>query len=89
MTFPSNPYNDINLFQGIIPTSNYCEMLFENDSNGNPIYIGFSTVTSAIGSMKAWYIIKLTYSGTYLTRVQTPYFGPNWNYIWDDRATYF
>ena len=65
------------------------EKRIENDGSGNPLYIGYNKEPNASTSTLGWFIIKNTYSGTFLTRSQLPDDGPQFKYAWDSRATYF
>jgi hypothetical protein len=85
----TNIYDQINLFQGLIPSSNYFNVELDNDVSGNPIYVGYSAVPGAAVTDFSWYIIKLTYTLGYLTSVEVPLLGPNFNYQFSSRATYF
>jgi len=55
----------------------------------NPIYIGYNRLQNAATSDETWFIVKLTYSGANVIRVQLPDSGPQFKYAWDDRATIF
>lgn len=70
--------------------SSYLELRMENDANGNPIYLGYSKFPNASTAAPVWFIVKLTYDGNQSpTRQQLPDNGILFNYVWDDRATYF
>ena len=59
------------------------------DGGGLLQYIGYSKNPNEDTAADSWYIVKLTYSGSSLTRYQLPDNGPSFSYVWDDRATYF
>jgi len=58
-------------------------------SGDNPIYVGYNRGANAATDDETWYIIKMTYSGNNVTRVQLPDNGPQFKYAWDDRASLF
>lgn len=58
-------------------------------SGSNLEYIGWTNRANAPTSIPIWFIIKLIYSGSDVTHQQLPNAGTNFEYIWDDRATYF
>lgn len=62
----------------------------ENDANGNPIYIGYTKFPGAATSAPVWFIVKVTYDANQSPTYQKlPVNGVVFNYIWDNRATYF
>ncbi len=63
---------------------NYTQAL-ENDSNGQPLFIGLATPGSA-KSAASWQIRKITYSGVFITDVQFANSSTAFNQIWNDRA---
>lgn len=65
------------------------EIRIENDGNDNPIYVGYSPTPNDDPDLLDWYIIKITYDGEAIIRVQQPDDGPKFAYSWTDRATYF
>jgi len=65
------------------------EMRVENDSDGNPIYIGYSVTPNENTALTTWYIIKCIYVSTFLVRKILPNNGIAFVYSWDARATYF
>ena len=68
----------------------YHNRFFENDSNGNPIYAGFSAIPNAVESELVWFVKKIYYdSNQSVLRVQMPDDGVKFAYSWTDRATYF
>lgn len=81
-----DPYNNLsNYFK---PTDLF-EKRFENDGNGNPIYIGYTPYPNHPTSSNNWFIVKITYAGENITRYQLPDEGLKFSYSWDQRATYF
>lgn len=69
---------------------NFLELRMENDGNGNPIYIGYSKKINAGTDVAVWFIVKITYDGNQSpTHQQLPNRGLTFDYIWDDRATFF
>ncbi|MEM3714864.1 MAG: hypothetical protein QXF82_07955 [Nitrososphaeria archaeon] len=77
------------LMQGILSNTDCFETRIENDSNGNPIYVGISTIPNASVDDQVWKIMRLYYTGTALERVQIADSGAFFIYSWSDRATYF
>lgn len=74
-------YSDVNLFW---------EKRMQNDANGNPIYIGYTRVAGAGTNEAVWFIVKITYDANQSpTYYALPNSGINFEYIYDDRATYF
>jgi hypothetical protein len=55
----------------------------------NPIYIGYNKTPNCGTAVPTWFIVKLTYSGDNVTRVQMPSSGVAFDYAWDDRTTLF
>jgi hypothetical protein len=52
-------------------------------------YEGWAKKPNASVAQPVWYIIKYTYADGVKTRQQLPDNGPNFIYVWNDRATYF
>lgn len=67
----------------------FLEKRMDNNVDGNPIYVGYNREPNAATTASTWLIVKITYSGTAPTRYQLPDDGPQFKYVWDDRATYF
>ena len=67
----------------VVDSGFYCDILYDaNDSA--PVYIGMNVTNGAnTATNQDWKILKLTYSGADVTRIQTAYGN------WVDRATYF
>lgn len=90
MTVFQNDFNKIQMFQNFMPTGSFNQIMLDNDEDGNPIYIGYSPSASAASDEAQWYIQKLTWDDNgALSRVQSPLNGPGFDYVYDDRATYF
>lgn len=73
----------------VIDTDDLLEARFENDGDGNPIYIGYCPTPNAPTDEPIWYIIKVDYVAQFVVRKRLPDDGPKFGYTWDDRATYF
>ena len=58
-------------------------------SGSNLEYRGYSRVPNAATDQALWFIVKYSYSGSLQTRQQLPDDGPRFDYIWDNKATYF
>ena len=65
------------------------EKRIEYDGSNNPIYIGWNKQPNASTAILTWFIIKNEFDGTNLVRSQLPDDGAQFDYAWDDRATYF
>lgn len=79
---------DFSILQNMADTAMFLEQRIEY-SGDNATYIGYSRVANAPTDQPIWFIVKLTYSGSNVTRVQLPDTGASFEYAWDDRATYF
>jgi hypothetical protein len=67
----------------------FMEKRMENDTDGDPIYVGWAAAGTQMQS-KSWFIIKITYDGNKaVVRSQTASGIPVFGYIWNDRASYF
>lgn len=55
----------------------------------NPEYIGWNRQANASTTALTWFIVKMSYSGDNVTRVQLPDNGATFSYAWDSRNTYF
>lgn len=88
-------YPESNIFRQIEGISQYfdegdlLEGRFENDGDNNPIYIGYTPIPNGDPAEGIWYIQKITYVGEAIVRKQQPDDGPQFTYVWDQRATYF
>ena len=60
----------------------YCDIRFDADDSA-PVYIGMHVTSGAAESDLEWKILKFSYSGTAVTRIQTAYGS------WTDRGSLF
>lgn len=88
MPYP-NIFGNLEAFSGIFQPEDSLEGRFENDGNGNPIYIGYSVTPNAATDQPIWYIQKIEYDGESIVRKRLPDDGEGIFYVWDLRATYF
>lgn len=58
-------------------------------TGSNLEYEAWSKIPNASTAQPIWFIVKYTYTGSSVTRHQLPDDGVNFDYVWDDRATYF
>lgn len=66
------------------------EVRTENNSSGQVLYVGKCITPNGDTSLPIWYIKMLGYdSNNFLNHIQLPVNGPNFTYIWDNRADYF
>lgn len=79
---------DFSILHNQADTAMFLEQRIEY-SGDNAIYIGYTRQASAPTDAAVWFIVKLTYSGSNVTRVQLPDSGASFEYAWDDRVTYF
>lgn len=84
-----NPFNAINRIADFLSDQDVLEGRFENNGDGNPIYIGYSPVVNASTADAVWYIQKIDYDGTAIVRKRLPTGLRAFVYSWDNRATYF
>lgn len=84
-----NIFSTIEQFSDILGLSILIETRIENDENGNPIYVGYSPIPNASTSEPVWVILKISYTGTSITRKQLPDGNIKFTYVWDDRTLYF
>jgi len=82
-------FNDFSRLNIIGDFTDIFEQRIENDGSGNPLYLAYNKIANAPTSATTWFIKKLTYTGGYVTRIQLPDDGADFNYSWDARATYF
>lgn len=61
-------------------------MAYDTD---NLEYVGYNREQNAATTDATWLIVKMTYSGTNITRYQLPDNGAQFKYTWDDRASSF
>lgn len=69
--------------------SQFMEIRIDYVGGDNPIYVGYNRTPNADVDASTWYIVKLTYSGSNLTRQQLGSLGVTFSYSWTNRATYF
>lgn len=84
-----NPYASNEQFQGILDADDMLEGRFENDGDGNPLYVGYSTIPNADVDALVWFIQKIEYVGTGIVRKRLPNANVGFKYSWSLRATYF
>lgn len=89
MNPPFNVFSSIEQFSAIATQVDLLEGRFENDGNGNPIYVGYSPYPNAATAEPIWYIRKIIYSGENVVRTQLPDDGIKFGYAWDSRSSYF
>ena len=89
MSFPPDPFQRITEFAEILGLEDLMEGRFENDGDGNPIYIAFSPYPNADPAEPVWFIRKVYYVVGNAVRMQLPDRGIEFTYIWNDRASYF
>lgn len=86
---PISVFSGIEAFSQILGLEDLLEGRYDNDVNGNPIYIGYSPYPNANPDDAVWFIRKVTYIGESIVRTQLPDDGIQFAYIWTDRTTYF
>jgi len=79
-------YSNLSLFG---KADMFYEKRIENDGSGNPLYIGYTNKAGATEDDEVWFIVKLTYTAGYVTRVQLPDDGVGFKYAYSARATLF
>ena len=84
-----NPLDAIERLSTYLDTEDMMEGRFENDGDGNPIYVGYSPIPNANPALPVWYIFKVTYVAEAAVRKQLPDDGPGFIYVWNDRASLF
>ncbi len=90
MTIPLSPFQEILNFQGVLNETALTEGIYENDANGNPIYVGIALTAGADPTHPIWYIYKIEYDGDgFPIRKKIPLNGRHFIYAWPDRATLF
>lgn len=86
---PQNIFDNLEQFSGVLGIEDLLEGRFENDVNGNPIYVGYSPYVNADPAEPVWFIRQITYSGTSIIRTRLPDDGLGFIYVWNDRSSYF
>lgn len=66
----------------LVDTDFYSDIRLDPDSS-QPVYVGLHVTNGASTFSLDWKILKLTYNGSNIERVQVAYGS------WDNRATYF
>lgn len=89
MSAPLNPWDQIERYSEILDEDDLLESIYESDVNDNPIYVGYTPYVSPLTSSPVFYIVKIEYNGTVVTRKRLPINGVQFSYIWDNRASYF
>lgn len=89
MVMPGGVFGEFERLSGVIDNDDLIEARFENDVDGNPIYIGYSPIANADPALKVWYIIKVDYVGQAVVRKRLPDDGLGFIYDWNSRATFF
>lgn len=84
-----NIFDDFERLSEILDNEDLLESRFENDVNGNPIYIGYTITPNAPVTSPVWYIIKVIYDGENIVWKRIPDDGRKFAYIWNNRASYF
>ena len=86
---PDGSFSQLERLSSVISTDDLIEQRFENDANGNPIYIGYCSTPNAATFLPIWYIVKIEYEGNLITRKRLPILGLGFYYVWDLRASFF
>lgn len=90
MSVPVNIFSNILAIDAVLPNNYVFEKRMDNDTQGNPLYLGFNITPSALTSAETWFIVKLNYDvNGFIDYVQLPNNGVGWLYSWDNRASYF
>jgi hypothetical protein len=90
MTLPSLPrIEDYSTIHNFANTELFLEKRMFYDGSGNLQYVGYTKTANGSTAAPIWFIIKLSYTGTSLSRYQLPNAGVNFGYILDNRVTSF
>jgi hypothetical protein len=85
-----NAYTQFLALLAVIPQDDLYTVIMENNDQGQPIFVGRSIVAGASTSDSIWAITQIVYdSNGYLININLPVGGQGFQYIWDDRDTYF
>lgn len=76
-------------FSTMFSPENLLDGRFENDGDGNPLYIGYTTVPNGDTSLPIWFIQKIEYESVGVVRKRLPDNGVAFSYVWDLRDNYF
>jgi hypothetical protein len=81
---------DFSYFQVFGELSDFLEIRYENNAQGDPIYIGYNKTANAGEDELTWFIVQLNYDGNDdLEYQRLPLNGVGFKYSWTDRADYF
>ena len=90
MTPLANNYAEFNALLSVLSQTDQYEVRFDNDTNGNALYIGRSIIPSSPTIASVWAITKLHYdTNGFLQYVQLPDNEQGFKCAWDLRANYF
>jgi len=91
MSMPPYPtvFGSVEAFSEITGLEDLTEGRFDNNADGNPIYIGYTPIPNGDPNLPIWYIQKIEYDGTAITRKRLPDDGIGFFYNWNDRVSYF
>jgi hypothetical protein len=89
MSSPINAFSNFLALSPVIKYEDLYEVRIENNSSGQPLYIGYTITPNAPTSDAVWFIKCINYTGSYVSWVQLPNLGYGYLYVWDNRATYF
>lgn len=89
MSSPGGIFGPQERFSNVLNQEDMLEGRFENDVNENPIYVGYSTIPNADPALPVWFVMNIIYDGEAIVRKRLPDNGIAFNYIWNQRATYF
>lgn len=79
---------DFSILENFASSELFLEKRMEYDGN-NLIYVGYSRNPNESVLADTWFIVKMTYDGSNVTRYQLPDAGPSFSYAWNDRASLF
>ncbi len=86
---PINAFNPMEQLNEALGSEDLIEGRFENDANGNPIYVGYTPVPNGDPASPIWFIQKIEYTASAIVRKRLPDSGRQFTYIWNNRASYF
>lgn len=89
MSVPLNIFDQIEHMTPFFDPIDLMEKRFINNSDNNPIYIGYAVIPNAGTNQKVWYVVKIEYDGEAVVRYRLPVDGPGFFYVWDDVVSYF
>lgn len=85
----ANVFGELERMSAILDNEDLLEARFENDANGNVLYIGYSPFPNADPATPNFYILKVEYEADAIVRKRLPKDGLGFKYIWNNRADYF